>query len=273
MANPQLENGHTQIANEILDAFCRSFPGGSNAQVLLAIIRCTYGWHKKEDKLSISQIEAITDLSRRTVIYALQNLEAQRFITVQRQRGRGNVNQVNTVAFQKNYDLWVVQRNSPQYEKQLQKQREKYQTEVVQRKDGGSAKNQQNVAENSGAKKEGSAKNDEKVVQRIEEGSANSLHPQKIYTKENNKRKYGEFQNVLLTDKEYQKLKDQFSTEAEALTEKLSSYLASRGDRYKSHYATILTWQRREKEGKVGKVRNPRELPKTYTDSPEYDDL
>jgi len=26
MANPQLENGYTKIANEMLDAFCRTFP-------------------------------------------------------------------------------------------------------------------------------------------------------------------------------------------------------------------------------------------------------
>ena len=92
--------------------------------------------------------------------------------------------------------------------------------------------------------------------------------------KETIKRKYGEFQNVLLTDEEYQKLKDKFGTEeAKSLIEKLSSYLASRGKRYKSHYATILNWQRREKEGKVGKTRNPRDLPKIYTDSPDYDDL
>ena len=260
MASPQLEDGHTRIANEILEAFCRIFPpNGSSARVLLAIIRKTYGWNKKEDRISISQIEEITGLSRRAVIYALQNLEVQRFITVQRQRGRGNVNQVNTVSLQKNYDLWVVQRKSPQYEKQLQKQREKYQAGVVQRKEGG-------------------AKNDKKVVQRIEKGSANSLHPQKTNTKNNNKRKYGEFENILLTDGEYQKLKDQLGTETEARIEKISAYVASSGKLYKDHYATILNWWRREKEGNDGKDGNAgktksRGLPKTYTPTAEYPDL
>ena len=55
------------------------------------------------------------------------------------------------------------------------------------------------------------------------------------------KERYGEFENVLLTDKEYHKLE-----QANLLPyiEKLSSYIASKGKKYKSHYATILTWAR-----------------------------
>jgi len=88
--------------------------------------------------------------------------------------------------------------------------------------------------------------------------------------KENNKRKYGEFQNVLLTDEEYQKLKDRFGAEVKALIENISSYLASSGKRYKSHYATILNWSRRDKES--GKVKG-RGLLKDYPDSPDYNDI
>lgn len=152
MAKPQLEDGHTKIANELMDAFCRSFPGGSQAQILLAIIRKTYGWHKKEDSISITQLCEATGLSRRSVINGLQNLEAMKMLIVKRQRGRGNVNLINTISLQKNYELWVVQRKSPQYEKQLQNQRVTYQQEVVQRK-------------------EGSAKIGKEVVQRNEENS------------------------------------------------------------------------------------------------------
>ena len=59
------------------------------------------------------------------------------------------------------------------------------------------------------------------------------------------KRKYGLFENVLLTDEEYQKLKDKF-TDYENKIENLSSYIASKGDKYKSHYATILNWSRKD---------------------------
>ncbi len=85
------------------------------------------------------------------------------------------------------------------------------------------------------------------------------------------KKPYGEFQNVLLTDTEYQRLQDQFNSETNSLIERLSSYMASKGKRYKNHYATILNWKR--KDGNNGKARNPRELPETYTESPNYADL
>ena len=126
-AHPQLENGYTKIANELLEAFCRSFPSASNAQVLLAIIRKTYGWDRKEDSISISQIEELTKLSRRTVIYALQNLEAMRMVVIKRQRGRGNIHLINTLSLQEKYELWVVQRKSSQWGKQLRNKGVKYQ--------------------------------------------------------------------------------------------------------------------------------------------------
>ena len=59
------------------------------------------------------------------------------------------------------------------------------------------------------------------------------------------KRKYGSFENVELTDEEYQKLKDKFK-DYENKIENLSSYIASKGAKYKSHYATILHWSRND---------------------------
>lgn len=57
------------------------------------------------------------------------------------------------------------------------------------------------------------------------------------------KNKYGEFQNVLLTEDEYRKLE---KSNLLSYIEKLSSYIASKGKKYKSHYATILNWYRKD---------------------------
>jgi len=66
------------------------------------------------------------------------------------------------------------------------------------------------------------------------------------------KRKYGEFQNVLLTDNELQKLKDRFPSTWERWIQRLDEYIESKGTKYKSHYATILTWARKDdKKGDV----------------------
>ena len=63
--------------------------------------------------------------------------------------------------------------------------------------------------------------------------------------KENIKEKevYGEFKNVKLTKEEYAKLE---KSNLLPYIEKLSSYIASKGKKYKSHYATILNWARKE---------------------------
>lgn len=74
MASPQVENGHTDIAHEVLEAFMKTPLNGSQFRVLLAVIRKTWGWHKKEDILSLSQIAKLTGLPRRTVIRAANSL-------------------------------------------------------------------------------------------------------------------------------------------------------------------------------------------------------
>lgn len=66
----------------------------------------------------------------------------------------------------------------------------------------------------------------------------------------NNKREYGEFKNVLLTDEEYKKLEEK---NALSQIENLSSYMASIGKKYKDHYATILNWERRDKNKQENK--------------------
>lgn len=72
------------------------------------------------------------------------------------------------------------------------------------------------------------------------------------------KHKYGEYNNVLLTDTELDKLKDKFP-DWEDRIERLSIYIESKGAKYKSHYATILNWARRDgstANGRVAKANN-----------------
>ena len=59
------------------------------------------------------------------------------------------------------------------------------------------------------------------------------------------KHKHGEYQNVLLTDDELEKLKTEFTDWAERI-ERLSEYIESKGAKYKSHLATIRSWARKD---------------------------
>lgn len=70
--------------------------------------------------------------------------------------------------------------------------------------------------------------------------------------KEMIKEKYGEFGNVFLSTEEFQKLKVKLGDEAENYIERLSSYIESSGKKYKSHYATILSWTQKDSQNSGG---------------------
>lgn len=60
--------------------------------------------------------------------------------------------------------------------------------------------------------------------------------------------KYGEYQNVLLSDDDLEKLKAEFPSDWEARINRLSEYIASTGKKYKNHLATIRAWARKDAE-------------------------
>lgn len=78
------------------------------------------------------------------------------------------------------------------------------------------------------------------------DASAKSPSPKK---EKGIKHKYGEYKNVLLTDEEMKKLQEELPNCGE-LVQRLSEYIASTGKKYKSHYATLRTWNRREPKSK-----------------------
>lgn len=52
----------------------------------------------------------------------------------------------------------------------------------------------------------------------------------------------GEFQNVILTQSEFDKLMSKYPNNCEKKIERLSRYMASKGRNFQSHYATLLDW-------------------------------
>lgn len=58
--------------------------------------------------------------------------------------------------------------------------------------------------------------------------------------------KYGQYQNVLLTDEDMAKLQAECPTDWQERIERLSEYMASKGAKYKDHLATIRAWKRKE---------------------------
>lgn len=74
MADPQLENGYVKIANELIEALCKTNLMGAEFMIALTVIRKTYGWDKKEDKISLTQFQKMTLMSRPRVVRSIKRL-------------------------------------------------------------------------------------------------------------------------------------------------------------------------------------------------------
>ena len=75
------------------------------------------------------------------------------------------------------------------------------------------------------------------------------------------KKSFGEFKNVKLTQEEKEKLnKNYHELRTNEFITRLDNYIESTGKRYKSHYATIISWIRKEQADKKqsGKVKKAR---------------
>jgi predicted phage replisome organizer len=81
---------------------------------------------------------------------------------------------------------------------------------------------------------------DNNTISDSDESAAPSSKPKKP-----KKHKYGEYNNVLLTEEELDKLKAEYADWKDRI-DRLSAYVASTGKAYKSHYATIRNWARKD---------------------------
>jgi phage replication O-like protein O len=75
-----LANGYTKIANEIQRLKPRLKMAGREWQCLEAIIWLTYGWNKKQDRVTNTVIAVLTDLSDTHVADAIKSLAARGII-------------------------------------------------------------------------------------------------------------------------------------------------------------------------------------------------
>lgn len=70
-----------------------------------------------------------------------------------------------------------------------------------------------------------------------------------------NSKKYGEYQNIILTDEQYKALQEKLQSHTDTMIEKLSRYIKSTGKTYQDHYVTILNWYEQDKD-KLSQKKN-----------------
>jgi len=101
LASPQKENGYTAIANKIMEALASIRIPGEARQVLDVILRKTYGWNKKEDKISLSQFKKATGLLRPNIRARGKLLNMNIISVIQKDN-----TDITTYRFQKDYTKW-----------------------------------------------------------------------------------------------------------------------------------------------------------------------
>jgi len=102
LANPQKENGYTAIANEILEALINNQFTSQELRVILLIIRKTYGYHKKMDFVSLSQIADAIKSSKTRCSQVVRKLELMKILTVNE-----NINGIGkSYIFNKDFEKW-----------------------------------------------------------------------------------------------------------------------------------------------------------------------
>ena len=103
MASPQIENGYTRLANELLEALCKAHLSSTEWQVVMTVIRETYGRNgKKQATISNGMIANLTGIHRRNVIRVIKQLEAKKVVSVVT-LARGK-----SVGIQKDFEKWEI---------------------------------------------------------------------------------------------------------------------------------------------------------------------
>ena len=105
MAAPQIENGYTRIANELLEAVCRLNISGSEMRILLYIIRRTYGFNRTYAEISLSDIVCALGVSRDKISKSLRKLREANIIEHHPNRGV----KPQTISIVKDYEKWSVE--------------------------------------------------------------------------------------------------------------------------------------------------------------------
>jgi phage replication O-like protein O len=82
MNGPQCEDGYTKIANELLQELCKVRIPGEAMQIFLVILRHTYGYNKKEDRIALSQFTEETGIVRTHVQRAIDKLVKVNIVTL-----------------------------------------------------------------------------------------------------------------------------------------------------------------------------------------------
>lgn len=103
MNGPQLENGYTRIANELLEALAKVKLNGSQHRIIDVILRNTYGYSKKTASLSDGYLSKATGLHPKLINREINTLIKSNLLYVE---SKGNFTNARVLGINKNYNSW-----------------------------------------------------------------------------------------------------------------------------------------------------------------------
>lgn len=214
MASPQKENGFTPISNELLEAVYRTSFTSTELKMIIFIMRFTYGYSRKENQLSLSFISNGIGVSKRYTSEAIKKLIADNVIKVVKEH---TDTQSRIIQINKNYDKWmnrttVIQMNH---------------SSTVEAEDNTTDEPQFNTTDELQFNQE------KKTIKKTLKQDA--PHSQK--------HKYGEYQHVLLTDDEKDRLISEYGEDIfNRCIKKLDEYIEVKKPKYNNHNLVIRKW-------------------------------
>ena len=107
--NPQREDGTRQINSAVLNSLVKAKLPTAEMGIILTIISKTWGFNKKEDAISISQISEATGFTSRAIQKANKALVKKRILIVGCSKRVYRGSPLNLYMFNKHYDTWKIQ--------------------------------------------------------------------------------------------------------------------------------------------------------------------
>lgn len=107
MADPDTGNGFVRIANTLYDAITAYPFSKRQLKVVLAVIRQTDGYGRKNDDVTVSRLASLCGLDSSDTSKALGELSRMQVVTVERGK-HGKL-----VGLNKNYEAWASGQNTP----------------------------------------------------------------------------------------------------------------------------------------------------------------
>jgi phage replication O-like protein O len=206
---PQVKNGFTRIANQILDDICQVNLSSYQSRVLHFIWRKTYGYGKKQDWISVSQIVEGTGIKKSHVSRTKKELLLRKIVT----------SSGNKIGFQKDSRLWQELPNQVTIKNSYQSRPE---------------------VTNSGQKVTN-------LGQKLPVQGNTKDNIQKKITKDNIQKKYARLKD--LDDFVLQEIADKYKVPLPFVRSKLddmTNWLEAKGKRYKNYKSALMNWVKQD---------------------------